>query len=196
MDDFGPDDFGPDGTQAPPPPRFFPDPLAGLVTGERLPPAGAGSSPPAVVDPVSGAASGPRLHDPTGYRQSGASAGAGERRPAARRAPGRPAQPRGSAQSGRSVQSGRSAQPAGWNVPQAPPPSPYAYPVGRQPAQNAPAPVVPPHAPLPQRAPRPARTPQKRTAGRLGCLAVLAVLGGLLYPVVRAIIEAVVRLFS
>ncbi|WP_146174619.1 hypothetical protein [Umezawaea tangerina] len=30
----GPNEFGPDGTQAPPPPRAFPDALAGLVTGE------------------------------------------------------------------------------------------------------------------------------------------------------------------
>lgn len=30
----GPDDFGPDGTQAPPPTRLYPDPLAGLLTGE------------------------------------------------------------------------------------------------------------------------------------------------------------------
>ncbi|WNV91732.1 hypothetical protein [Umezawaea sp. Da 62-37] len=30
----GPKEFGPDGTQAPPPPRLFPDALAGLVTGE------------------------------------------------------------------------------------------------------------------------------------------------------------------
>ena len=29
-------DFGPDGTQAPPPPRLFPDPLAGLVTAGGL----------------------------------------------------------------------------------------------------------------------------------------------------------------
>ncbi|MEU0882851.1 hypothetical protein ABZ345_29945 [Lentzea sp. NPDC005914] len=28
-------EFGPDGTQAPPPPRLFPDPLAGLVTADR-----------------------------------------------------------------------------------------------------------------------------------------------------------------
>lgn len=27
-------DFGPDGTQAPPPPRLYPDPLAGLVTAD------------------------------------------------------------------------------------------------------------------------------------------------------------------
>jgi hypothetical protein len=27
-------EFGPDGTQAPPPPRVFPDPLAGLVTAD------------------------------------------------------------------------------------------------------------------------------------------------------------------
>ncbi|MGW4212856.1 hypothetical protein ACWEIJ_33070 [Lentzea sp. NPDC004789] len=27
-------EFGPDGTQAPPPPRLFPDPLAGLVTAD------------------------------------------------------------------------------------------------------------------------------------------------------------------
>jgi hypothetical protein len=30
----GPDEFGPDGTQAPPPTRLYPDPLAGLLTGE------------------------------------------------------------------------------------------------------------------------------------------------------------------
>ncbi|MET1071872.1 MAG: hypothetical protein ABWY11_04410, partial [Umezawaea sp.] len=30
----GPKEFGPDGTQAPPPPRAYPDALAGLVTGE------------------------------------------------------------------------------------------------------------------------------------------------------------------
>ncbi|RAS60297.1 hypothetical protein C8D87_112194 [Lentzea atacamensis] len=29
-------DFGPDGTQAPPPPRLFPDPLAGLVTADTF----------------------------------------------------------------------------------------------------------------------------------------------------------------
>ncbi|SEQ31141.1 hypothetical protein SAMN05216188_102729 [Lentzea xinjiangensis] len=29
-------DFGPDGTQAPPPPRLYPDPLAGLVTADAL----------------------------------------------------------------------------------------------------------------------------------------------------------------
>jgi hypothetical protein len=29
-------DFGPDGTQAPPPPRLYPDPLAGLVTADTL----------------------------------------------------------------------------------------------------------------------------------------------------------------
>jgi hypothetical protein len=28
-------EFGPDGTQAPPPPRLFPDPLAGLVTADK-----------------------------------------------------------------------------------------------------------------------------------------------------------------
>ncbi|CAL9653823.1 hypothetical protein SUDANB95_06680 [Actinosynnema sp. ALI-1.44] len=86
--------------------------------------------------------------------------------------------------------------PQGWNPPQAPPPSPHAYQVARQPAQNAPALAVPPHAALPQRTPRPAQTPQNQTAGWIGCLVVLAVLGGLLFPVVRAIIEAVVRLFS
>ncbi|MFD7652723.1 hypothetical protein ACFV4N_01935 [Actinosynnema sp. NPDC059797] len=31
------DEFGPDGTQALPPPRFFPDPLAGLVPVEGPP---------------------------------------------------------------------------------------------------------------------------------------------------------------
>ncbi len=32
-------EFGPDGTQAPPPPPLFPDPLAGLVTADRwIPP--------------------------------------------------------------------------------------------------------------------------------------------------------------
>ncbi|HEX8870123.1 MAG TPA: hypothetical protein VF821_30960 [Lentzea sp.] len=29
-------EFGPDGTQAPPPPRLFPDPLAGLVTADTF----------------------------------------------------------------------------------------------------------------------------------------------------------------
>ncbi|GHH49878.1 hypothetical protein [Lentzea cavernae] len=29
-------EFGPDGTQAPPPPRLFPDPLAGLVTADSF----------------------------------------------------------------------------------------------------------------------------------------------------------------
>ncbi|WP_156213046.1 hypothetical protein [Lentzea aerocolonigenes] len=28
-------EFGPDGTQAPPPPKLFPDPLAGLVTADK-----------------------------------------------------------------------------------------------------------------------------------------------------------------
>jgi hypothetical protein len=29
-------EFGPDGTQAPPPPRLYPDPLAGLVTADKF----------------------------------------------------------------------------------------------------------------------------------------------------------------
>ncbi|MDX8143777.1 hypothetical protein SK854_16750 [Lentzea sp. BCCO 10_0061] len=29
-------EFGPDGTQAPPPPRLYPDPLAGLVTADNF----------------------------------------------------------------------------------------------------------------------------------------------------------------
>lgn len=68
--------------------------------------------------------------------------------------------------------------------------------MAQQPTQNAPALVVQPHAALPRRAPGPAQTPQSHTAGWVGCLVVLAVLGGLLFPVVRAIIEAVVKLFS
>ncbi|RKT71221.1 hypothetical protein DFJ66_4502 [Saccharothrix variisporea] len=201
MDTFGPDDFGPDGTQAPPPPRFFPDPLAGLVTGaDRVfPDALSGSAslepapPPPAVEPETagsaplgpglGVASGPRLHDPTGYRQS---------RPSELRR-GRPTTRRPTAPPVRQ----------GWTSPQAPQPSPYAYPAARVPVQNAPTPYVPPHAPLPQRAAqpvrnvaRPAQTPQKTSVGWVGCLVVLAVLGGLLYPVARAIIEMVVRLFS
>ncbi len=86
--------------------------------------------------------------------------------------------------------------PQGWSVPQAPPPSPYAYPMAQQPVQNAPAPYVPPHAALPQRGPQPAQTPQKTGAGWVGCLIVLAVLGGLLFPVARAIIQELAKLFS
>ncbi|MCG8924571.1 hypothetical protein [Lentzea sp. CC55] len=43
-------DFGPDGTQAPPPPRLFPDPLAGLVTAaDRVAPQWASPSSRVVV---------------------------------------------------------------------------------------------------------------------------------------------------
>ncbi|NUT99772.1 MAG: hypothetical protein HOY78_47955 [Saccharothrix sp.] len=226
MDDFGPNDFGRDGTQAPPPPRFFPDPLAGLVTGadrvfpdalsgstplEPAPSEAAGPAPDAAgsggagspgVGQVGlgqggfgqsglgqGAASGPRLHDPTGYRQSHAAA--------LRR--GRPTTRRPTAQPVRSPQVAPPVR-QGWNSPQGPPPSPYAYPTAQAPAPNAPTQYVPPHAPLaPRAAPhqaRPAQTPQKTGAGWVGCLVVLAVLGGLLFPVARAIIEALVRLFS
>ncbi|MEJ2858631.1 MULTISPECIES: hypothetical protein [unclassified Saccharothrix] len=205
MDDFGPDDFGRDGTQAPPPPRFFPDPLAGLVTGaDRVFPdalSGSAALEPAPAPPApaaaesvgsgEGAASGPRLHDPTGYRQSGVPSDRVRRAPAARRAPTRPVQ-------------------QGWNAPHAPAPSPYAYPTAQAPVPNAPTQYVPPHAPLASRAvphaplpsraaphqPRPVQTPQKTGVGWVGCLVLLAVLSGLLFPVARAIIEMVVRFFS
>ncbi|QFZ16322.1 hypothetical protein [Saccharothrix syringae] len=56
------DEFGPDGTQAPPPPRFFADPLAGLPAGDAPPeaavpvvvpaPAVVARVPAAVFEPV------------------------------------------------------------------------------------------------------------------------------------------------
>ncbi|MGM1060964.1 hypothetical protein [Saccharothrix sp. Mg75] len=126
MDGFG-TGFGPDGTQEPPPPPLFADPLAGLVTGEAAHRSAAVTPvavpPPVVVPPV------------------------------------------------------------------AVPPAPRR--ARRAPVPNGPQPVVhPPFTGLPQvtsGAPRNGRA-------LAGCLVVLAVLGALLFPVLREIIEAVVDL--
>ncbi|WP_367133210.1 hypothetical protein [Saccharothrix sp. HUAS TT1] len=131
--------FGRDGTQAAPPPRVFPDPLAGLVTGEhRYRPAGAPVAPPVVAPPPAPVPPAPPI----------------------RRAPAR-----------------RAARPASGHV------------------TGTPAAHVP-HAGLarhqPDRADRP--DPKKGRGALVGCLIALAALGGLLFTVLREIVEAVVDL--
>ena len=178
------DDFGPDGTQPPPPPRFFPDPLAGLVTGEHLPPPPRAPVVPDVTTPDEPPRAAPAPRQPVPARPPA-------RRPA-RRTAAAPAQPFAQHQQ-------PFAQPHQ--------PSPYAYPMAQTPVPHAPTPFVTPHAPLARRPaqahphtpaapPRPAETRKSAAAGWAGCLVVLAVLGGLLLPVVRAIVDAVVKLFS
>ncbi|MFC6088079.1 hypothetical protein [Saccharothrix lopnurensis] len=120
------DDFGPDGTQPLPPPRLFPDALAGLVTGEasaftQVEPPVVVVVPPVVVEP-------PVVH---------------ARRGSVRR--------------------------------QAPRPTPLV-PV-----------ALAPHAALPAE-------PKKGRGALAGCLIGLVVLAGLLFNVLREIIEAVAEL--
>ncbi|MFD0199761.1 MULTISPECIES: hypothetical protein [Saccharothrix] len=142
MDGSGAGRFGYDGTQPPPPPPLYPDPLAGLVTGEHhyRPP---GTPAPAVVPPV--------LPPPdvavTPTRRAPVRAQA---RPPVRQVSGEPAA----------------------HVPHAGP--------ARQQAP-APQPSAPPG-------------PKKSKGGLIGCLVVLVTLSGLLFNVVREIIEAVVDL--
>lgn len=73
-------EFGLDGTQDPPPPRLFPDPLGGLVTGEAY------SAPPKPVAPL--AYRPPPAPDPEIARQAIRAAFAQEQRPRQRTAPG------------------------------------------------------------------------------------------------------------
>ena len=69
-------DFGLDGTQDPPPPRLFPDPLGGLVTGETYAPP---KPVPPLVLPL------PAPPDPEIARQAIRAAFAQEQRPRQRR---------------------------------------------------------------------------------------------------------------
>jgi hypothetical protein len=146
VDDSRADRFGHDGTQPPPPPPLFPDPLAGLVTGERY----EAKAVPPVVPPTPPPV--PRPDPPYVPPPRRAQA----RKPA--RAPDRQ--------------------------------------VSGQPAAHA------PHAELARRQPTTASveqttaqpTPKKGRGGLIGCLIALAALSGLLFNVVREIIEAVVDL--
>lgn len=142
MDDSGAGRTGHDGTQPPPPPPVFPDPLAGLVTGEQ---------PYRSPEPVVPVVVPPSAPDP-------------ERVPPPRTPARPPDRPRS-----RPVQQ-VSGQPAV--------PEPHA------PSAPRPGPVVPQAAP----------GPKKGKGGLIGCLVVLDALSGLLFNVVREIIEAVVDL--
>ena len=142
--------FGHDGTQPPPPPHVYPDPLAGLVTGEQP-----YRAPEAVVPVVTP----PPAPVPVDV-------------PSPRAAVRRQAEPRS-----RPVR------------------APAQHVTG-QPAEHA------PHAGLARRQPPPApgwqppapQAPKKSRGGLIGCLVVLAALSGLLFNVLREIIEAVVDL--
>ncbi|WP_433267530.1 hypothetical protein ACQPZF_01735 [Actinosynnema sp. CS-041913] len=161
------DDFGPDGTQAPPPPRLFPDPLAGLVTGGATP-------PPAFPDALTGLVTGgqpvrpaagspvdvPAPIDPQVYAEP-------PRRAVARRAPRRPHGP---------------LQPAQAPLPH-PQPTRFTQPVPFAMRQIEPA------------RQQPAQERKSGKGGLAGCLLVLAVLSGLLFNVLREIVGAVAELF-
>lgn len=159
----GHDRPGRDGTQAPPPPPVFPDPLAGLVTGERLyqpPEATAPIGPPPVPrqEPAPPPAA-PVRRPPQARRPAQA------QRPAPRSAAApRPAQASPPARTAWSAQASRPDQ----GLRQAP---------GRPPAPRGPG-----------------QQPTKSRSGLIGCLVGLAVLAGLLFNVLREIIEAVVDL--
>lgn len=151
MDDVGAGSARPsgqDGTQAPPPPRVFPDPLAGLVTGER--PYRPGPVAP-VVQPVVV----PLLASP--------------------RPPSAPSAP---------------------HVPPARRPARAQRPVTHHPRQAGPPTAHLPHPGLARR-PAPAPVPPEQKKGRgglIGCLVLLAALSGLLFNVVREIVQAVADL--
>ncbi|MFE2750389.1 hypothetical protein ACFXGA_00125 [Actinosynnema sp. NPDC059335] len=173
MDGSGadPDRSGQDGTQAPPPPPVFPDPLAGLVTGERLyrPPGAA-----APVEPPPAAAA--RQPAPRSV-------------PARRSAPG--PQAARSAWSAQVAGSGRAARPPQASAGAA------RSPRGSAAREAGPARVRRQAAASPARPPAPrvpGQQPTKGRSGLIGCLVGLAVLAGLLFNVLREIIEAVVDL--
>jgi hypothetical protein len=181
VDDFGAGPTGQDGTQAPPPPRVFPDPLAGLVTGERHYQREA-TAPRVVVPPLAPPQppSAPYFPPP--------------RRPA--RAPARRT---ASTSRQAPVQRGTAQQVPGQRVTgqQVAEQRATAQRATEQPAAHV------PHAELARRQPgmRPVEhavvreEPKKKSRGGLiGCLVALAALSGLLFNVVREIIEAVVDL--
>jgi hypothetical protein len=143
---LGADRFGYDGTQPPPPPPLFPDPLAGLVTGERY----VAEAVPPVVPPT-----------PAPVPQPGPAHVPPNRRAPARKPVRTPAQQ-------------VSGQPAAH--------LPHAGPARHQPWQDVAGPSSEPQG------------PKKSKSGLIGCLVVLAALSGLLFNVVREIIEAVVDL--
>ncbi|WP_158848149.1 hypothetical protein [Saccharothrix deserti] len=170
MDDFGAGLFGEDGTQAPPPPRVFPDPLAGLVTGERY---DVEAVPPVVVPP------------PVPLPQPGPAYVPPARRPARGQAL-RPAQHSRPARQVPGQASGQVSTHASGHVS-----THVSRQVSGQPAAHV------PHAEPARRQPEQAvvqEGPKKSRGGLIGCLVVLAALSGLLFNVVREIIEAVVDL--
>ncbi|MEV1120152.1 hypothetical protein AB0I91_34310 [Actinosynnema sp. NPDC049800] len=137
---------GYDGTQPPPPPPLFPDPLAGLVTGEHH----VAKAVPPIAPPT-----------PAPVPEPGPAYVAPNRRAAARKPVRAPAQQ-------------VSGEPAAH--------VPHAGLARRQPHQDVAGPTSGPQA------------PKKGKGGLIGCLVVLAALSGLLFNVVREIIEAVVDL--
>ena len=143
--DSGAGRSGHDGTQPPPPPPLFPDPLAGLVTGERYVTEAAPPAPPPVPPPVP--QPGPPDVPPARHAPA--------RKPV--RAPARHA----------------SGEPVAHVPHAAPPPEPIWRKPGRVIVEDG---------------------PKKGKGGLIGCLVVLAALSGLLFNVVREIIEAVVDL--
>ncbi|MBB5807153.1 hypothetical protein F4560_006921 [Saccharothrix ecbatanensis] len=176
MDDFGSGPAALDGTQAPPPPRAFPDPLAGLVTGEQ--PYRREAVAPIVVPPLA-----PPQPPSAPYVPSVPAA----RRPA--RAAQRPAQ--------MPAQSHR--QPAGPHVSGPHVSGPHVtgpHVSGRHVVPGQPTAHLP-HPGLARREPAQAPAQQERKKGKgglIGCLVLLAALSGLLVNVVREIIQAVADL--
>ncbi|MEU4763715.1 hypothetical protein AB0H12_10690 [Actinosynnema sp. NPDC023794] len=161
MDGSGADRFGYDGTQPPPPPPLFPDPLAGLVTGERH----VTEVVPPVVPPT-----------PAPVPQPGPAHVQPNRRAPARK-PVRTAAQQVSGEPAAHV--------------------PHAGLGSHQPRQDAVQPTSGPwEGPGRHQSGRVVveQGPKKSKSGLIGCLVVLAALSGLLFNVVREIIEAVVDL--
>jgi hypothetical protein len=171
VDDFGAGRdgarlFGPDGTQPPPPPRTFPDPLAGLVTGERH--YQRHTAPRVVVPPLAPPQPPSTPHAPAPHLPARAPAhriGSAAGPASAQRGAGRDvAEQRAKA---REVAEQRARA---------------QHVTGRQ----------PPMAPVDHTVA--GTQPKKSRGGLIGCLVVLAALSGLLLNVLREIIEAVVDL--
>ena len=167
---FGAGRFGYDGTQPPPPPPAFPDPLAGLVTGERYE---TKAVPPIVLPtPMPVPQPGPAYVPPT-RRAHARGSGRDAVRAPARHVSGEPEAH-----------------------------APHVGLARDQPRQDAVQQVPVPQTSVPQASgqqwqgqPGPGQeAPKKNKSGLIGCLVVLAALSGLLFNVVREIIEAVVDL--
>ncbi|MEO6088986.1 MAG: hypothetical protein ABIQ18_38325 [Umezawaea sp.] len=173
----GPREFGPDGTQAPPPLPLYPDALAGLVTGEtRYRPKQAGPLLPVYV---------PVVPDPEVAREAIRAAMLREQR--ARPVRTRQPLPPQMQVSSHRVQYQAPVAPTPMAHPQPVPPRQYQAPVAPPPRQyQAPQQYQAPVAPPQQQGQR----PKSRGSAFGGCLVALLIIGSVFFNVIRQVVEA------